>query len=388
MARTAKNEQSKETVTIDSVFSGINQKLGQGTIYLLGGGPNIRATAIPTQSVGLNLALGVGGMPRGRIVEIYGKEHSGKSSIAMGVIAEAQRIAATENTGRKCAYIDPECGMVVESAKLLGVDTDDLVYSQPSCGEDALNIVESLVRSNLFDVVAVDSVAALVPQKELEGEMGDVVIGLQARLMSQAMRKLTVLTAKSDTVLIFINQLRERVGVLYGNPETTPGGNALKFYSSVRLDVRRGESIMASKQQIGHYITVKVVKNRVAPPHKKARYGVIYDEGIDLAQELVDHGVDQGILKKSGSWYTLLDSDGNIVMDNKKEVKWNGVDALRIALNADSVLKRTLLERFETKIKEVMKDIPIVDDDNSDKLTKEDCHDDLTKLEDEANQIH
>jgi recombination protein RecA len=285
---------------LDLAVAQIEKQFGKGAIMKLGAGalmPDV--PVLPTGSLGLDIALGVGGLPRGRIIEIYGPESSGKTTLALQAIASAQR------DGGICAFIDAEHALDVHYAKKLGVKTEDLLISQPDCGEQALEIAETLVRSGAIDVLVVDSVAALVPRAEIEGEMGDPQMGLQARLMSQALRKLTGTISRSQTTMIFINQIRMKIGVMFGNPETTTGGNALKFYSSVRLDIRRIGAIKQGEDVIGSRTRVRVVKNKVAPPFKEAEFDILYGSGISLAGELIDLGAERGVLEKSGAWYSF-----------------------------------------------------------------------------------
>jgi recombination protein RecA len=285
----------------ENALSQIERQFGKGSIMRLGAKEFAAISAISTGSIGVDAALGVGGVPRGRIVEIFGPESSGKTTLSLHIIAEAQRV------GGLAAFIDAEHALDAEYAKKLGVDIDNLLVSQPDSGEQALEICEVLVRSGAIDTIVIDSVAALVPRAELEGEMGDMQMGLQARLMSQALRKLTGIVSKSKTCLIFINQIREKIGVMFGNPETTSGGRALKFYSSVRLDIRRTTQIKEGEEVVGSRVKVKVVKNKCAAPFRHAEFDVGYGEGISKTGELIDIGIEHRIIEKSGSWFSYGD---------------------------------------------------------------------------------
>ena len=282
---------------VAGAIAAIEKQFGKGAIMPLSGGDIAEIGTIPTGSVGLDIALGVGGLPRGRVIEVYGPESSGKTTLALHIVGEAQKL------GGICAFVDAEHALDVGYARKLGVRTDDLLVSQPDCGEQALEITEMLVRSGAVDVIVVDSVAALTPRAELEGEMGDAHVGLQARLMSQALRKLTGTVSRSNTLLIFLNQIRLKIGVMFGNPETTTGGNALKFYASVRMDIRRVGALKDGEKVVGNRTRVKVVKNKMAPPFREVEFDILYGEGISREGDLVDLGAECGAVEKSGAWF-------------------------------------------------------------------------------------
>ena len=325
---------SDKKKALATAISQIEKNFGKGTVMRLGDRPDMNIEAIPTGSLALDAALGIGGVPKGRIIEIYGPESSGKTTLALHILAQAQK------QGGEVAFVDAEHALDPDYAAALGVDTDNMLVSQPDTGEQALEITDALVRSGAVDAIVVDSVAALVPKQEIEGEMGDTFVGLQARLMSQALRKLAGTIAKTNCVVIFINQLRMKIGVMYGNPETTTGGNALKFYSSVRLDVRRVESIKDGGNVIGNKTRVKVVKNKVAPPFREAYFDIMYGEGISKWGELVDLAVQMDIVQKSGSWFSMGDERIGQGKDSVKNFLMNNPD---IAETVEAKVREQLL---------------------------------------------
>jgi recombination protein RecA len=322
---------SEKEQALEMAIKRIEKQFGQGSIMKLGETTSLNIETIPTGALTLDIALGVGGVPRGRIIEIYGPESSGKTTLALHIIAEAQK------RGGVAAFIDAEHALDPRYSENLGVDIDSLLISQPNNGEEALEIAEALVRSNAIDVIVIDSVAALVPKAEIDGEMGDTHVGLQARLMSQAMRKLSGAISKTKTICIFINQIREKVGIIFGNPETTPGGRALKFYSSVRLEIRRTQTIKDGDESVGAHTTVKVVKNKVAPPFKQATFDIMYGTGISASGCVLDMGVEMGIVDKAGSWYSYGDERLGQGRENAKKF---------LEENSD------LMEEIELKIRE------------------------------------
>jgi len=340
----AKSEKATETSNPNSekfkalklTMDKIEKDYGKGSVMMMGDKAEVMQEVISTGSIGLDVALGIGGLPRGRVVEIYGPESSGKTTLAIHVIAEAQK------KGGMCAFIDAEHAFDSAYAKKLGVDVDNLLISQPDYGEQALEIADRLILSGALDVVVIDSVAALVPKSELEGEMGDSKMGLHARLMSQALRKLTATISKTNTICIFINQLREKIGVMFGNPEVTTGGNALKFYASVRLDIRRQTQVKDGDEAIGNHVKVKVVKNKVAPPFRAAEFDIIFGEGISKTGEIVDMGTELGIVQKSGSWYSY---------NNDK--LGQGRDAVKQLMLDNPELAKEIETRIREKIKEM-----------------------------------
>ncbi|SCL33289.1 recombination protein RecA [Micromonospora pallida] len=318
---------------LDLALAQIDKQFGKGSVMRLGERPVIQTAVIPTGSIALDVALGVGGLPRGRVVEIYGPESSGKTTVALHAVANAQR------AGGIAAFIDAEHALDPEYAKALGVDTDALLVSQPDTGEQALEIADMLVRSGALDILVIDSVAALVPRAEIEGEMGDSHVGLQARLMSQALRKITGVLNNTGTTAIFINQLREKIGVMFGSPETTTGGRALKFYASVRLDVRRIESLKDGTDVVGNRTRVKVVKNKVAAPFKQAEFDIMYGKGISREGSLIDVGVEQSIIRKSGAWYTY---DGDQLGQGKEKAR----EFLRENPDVAAEIEKKILEKL------------------------------------------
>lgn len=327
---------------LNAALASIEKQFGKGAIMTLSSsGAAFKVDAVSTGSFSLDLALGIGGLPRGRVIEIFGPESSGKTTLAISVVAQAQKL------GGNCAFIDAEHALDPEYAKKIGVNLDNLLISQPDNGEQALEICETLVRSNALDVIVIDSVAALVPRAEIEGEMGDSMMGVQARLMSQALRKLTGIVSKSKTILIFINQIRMKIGVMFGNPETTTGGNALKFYSSVRLDIRRKATLKKGEENIGNNVQVKVVKNKVAPPFKTAEFDIMFGYGIDYEGEIVDSGIKYGVVDRAGSWISYKD-----------EKLGQGKEGARAFLKAHPEVTEAIKKEILAKVNVVVEEVP------------------------------
>lgn len=326
------SDKDQKQKMLDDTITNIEKSYGKGTIMKLGDGVVVPVEAISTSSFSLDYALGIGGVPRGRIVEIYGPESSGKTTVCLHIISEAQK------TGGLAAFIDAEHALDIQYAQKLGVDIKNLLVSQPDYGEQALDIVDTLVRSNALDIIVIDSVAALVPRAEIEGEMGDAHMAMQARLMSQALRKLTAAISRSKTCVIFTNQLRSKIGVMFGNPETTTGGNALKFYASVRLDIRRIAAIKDGNDVIGNRTKVKVVKSKVAPPFKEVEFDILYNEGISKAGDLIDLSVDQNIIKKSGAWFSY----GEDRFQGREQLKQKVMESAELYKKIELELKQKL----------------------------------------------
>ena len=345
------SENTEKKKALEAAMSQIEKQFGKGSVMKLGEFKAMEIEAIPTGALSLDMALGIGGVPRGRIIEVFGPESSGKTTLALHVVAEAQKM------GGEAAFIDAEHALDPVYAKKLGVDIDNLIVSQPDTGEQALEITESLVRSGALDVIVVDSVAALVPKAEIDGDMGDSHMGLQARLMSQALRKLAGAINKSKTVLIFINQLREKIGVMFGNPETTTGGRALKFYASVRLDIRRIENIKQDGEVKGNRVRVKVIKNKVAPPFREAEFDVVYGEGISKAGNILDMAVNMDIIEKSGSWFSY---NGERIGQGRENVKKLLQEKPEMLAEVEEKVRANFKKGFEESLGE---EIPEIEDD-------------------------
>ena len=334
-------ENNEKKKALESALGQIEKQFGKGSVMKLGDFKAMNVEAIPTGALSLDVALGIGGIPKGRIIEIFGPESSGKTTLALHMIAECQKL------GGEAAFIDAEHALDPVYAKHLGVDIDDLIVSQPDTGEQALEIVEALVRSGAIDIIVVDSVAALVPKAEIDGDMGDAHVGLQARLMSQALRKLAGVLNKSNTAIIFINQLREKVGIMFGNPETTPGGRALKFYSSVRLDIRKVENLKQDGEVFGNRARVKVVKNKVAPPFREAEFDIIYGKGISKSGNILDLAVSLDIVEKSGSWFSY---DGTRIRQGRENAKKYFEDNPKIMAEVEKKVRAKFDEAFEKSL--------------------------------------
>ena len=338
-------ENNEKKKALESALGQIEKQFGKGSVMKLGDFKAMNVEAIPTGALSLDVALGIGGIPKGRIIEIFGPESSGKTTLALHMIAECQKL------GGEAAFIDAEHALDPVYAKHLGVDIDDLIVSQPDTGEQALEIVEALVRSGAIDIIVVDSVAALVPKAEIDGDMGDAHVGLQARLMSQALRKLAGVLNKSNTAIIFINQLREKVGIMFGNPETTPGGRALKFYASVRLDIRKTENLKQDGEVFGNRVRVKVVKNKVAPPFREAEFDIIYGKGISKSGNILDLGVNLDIVEKSGSWFAY---DGTRIGQGRENAKKYFEENPEIMAEVEKKVRAKFNEAFEKSLSDEM----------------------------------
>jgi len=349
---------SEKRKALDAAMSQIEKQFGKGSVMKLGNYDSMNVEAISTGALNLDIALGIGGIPRGRIIEIYGPESSGKTTLALHAIAEAQK------TGGEAAFIDAEHALDPVYAKKIGVDIDNLIVSQPDTGEQALEIAEALIRSGAIDIVVVDSVAALVPKAEIDGDMGDSHIGLQARLMSQALRKLAGTINKTNAIIIFINQLREKVGVMFGNPETTAGGRALKYYASVRMDIRRIESIKQDGEVVGNRTRVKIVKNKVAPPFREAEFDIIYGKGISKEGSVLDLAVDLGIIEKSGSWFSY---NGEKIGQGRENIKKQLLENPKFMNEVEKKVRDNFSKAFENALIEEGKDSnKDADDENED----------------------
>ena len=335
----SRQEEGNKTKAIDMAVTQIEKLFGKGSIMKLGEKPIEAVQVVSTGSIALDIALGIGGLPRGRVIEIYGPEASGKTTLALQVVAEMQKQGGT------ASFIDAEHALDVGYAKRIGVNTDDLLISQPDSGEQALDIAEILVRSAAVDIIVVDSVAALVPRAEIEGEMGDSHMGLQARLMSQALRKLTATISKSMTTVVFINQIRQKIGIMFGNPETTTGGNALKFYSSIRLDIRRIAAIKDGQEVVGSRTRVKIVKNKLAPPFKEVEFDIIFGQGISREGDVVDLGTDMGIIERAGTWYSYSESRIGQGRENAKDFLKKHPDVMKEI--EDKILAQVALKKGE-----------------------------------------
>ena len=348
------SENAEKKKALEMAMSQIEKQFGKGSVMKLGEFKAMEIEAIPTGALSLDIALGIGGVPRGRIIEVFGPESSGKTTLALHIVAEAQKM------GGEAAFIDAEHALDPVYAKKLGVDIDNLIVSQPDTGEQALEITESLVRSGALDVIVVDSVAALVPKAEIDGDMGDSHMGLQARLMSQALRKLAGALNKSKTVLIFINQLREKIGVMFGNPETTTGGRALKFYASVRMDIRKTENIKQDGEFKGSRVRVKIVKNKVAPPFREAEFDIVYGEGISKAGNILDMAVNLDIIEKSGSWFSY---NGERIGQGRENVKKYLTDNPEILEDVEKKVRENFEKAFEKSLGEELPEIEEDDDE-------------------------